>query len=38
MKKVIQDKEALKNYAIFYYLKYFPSIQKLSEKLGGKFS
>ncbi|NUJ97923.1 hypothetical protein HGA92_04015 [Candidatus Gracilibacteria bacterium] len=36
MKKIIQDKEVLKNYAIFYYLKYFPSIKKLEEKLGEK--
>lgn len=36
MKKIIQDKEVLKNYAIFYYLKYFPSIKKLEEKLWEK--
>ncbi len=36
MKKIIQDKELLKNYAIFYYLKYFPSIKKLEEKLWEK--
>ncbi len=38
MKKLIQNKEVLKNYAIEYYLKYFPSTQKLSEKLCEKFS